>query len=443
MSTHDNAPNRHRDQIRFAYIEDAEPPDRYCLGGYHPLDVGDVLRDRYHIVHKLGFGSYSTTWLAKDISQGDKYVAIKIMTADSSAASQEAKILRHLTKKISLDAHGKGTLEGVDNTAMPSIWDGFTIYGPNGAHSCIVTTPARMTVAEAQDASYTRLFQPRVARAIAAQLIRGVAFMHKKGLVHADLHLGNVLFKLAENSKSLPLDKLYEKYGKPELEPVRILGNEGDRPLPEGVPTYIVVPGWFGVRSEDVTLIEASILVTDFGESFMPSSEPKYHSSTPRVLRPPETRFLPGEPLSYPADIWTLACSIWTVLGQRSLFEIFSPTDDYVTKEQVDALGILPPTWWETWAARGDYFNDQGEPLDPTSSRMTLEGRFEHSIQAPRRAVGLETVGEQERVALLDMLRAMLAFIPEERPTAASLMSCDWMTKWALPDLRELESMEV
>lgn len=257
--------------------------------------------------------------------------------------------------------------------------------------------------------------------------------------MHTDLHLGNVLFKLAENSKSLPLDLLYETYGRPELEPVRILGDEQGRPLPEGVPTHIVIPAWFGVKSEDVKLNEASILVTDFGESFMPSSEQKCHSGTPRVVRPPETRFLLGEPLSYPADIWTLACSIWTVLGQQSLFEIFSPTDEYVTKEQVDALGTLPPTWWERWAARGDYFNDQGELLDPTSSRLTLEDQFEHSIQTPRQDVGMERVGEQERVALLDMLRNMLAFIPEERPTAASLMTCDWMTKWALPDLREVE----
>ncbi|POS77589.1 SRPK2 bound unphosphorylated [Diaporthe helianthi] len=398
-----------------------------------------MLRDRYCIVHKLGFGSYSTTWLGKDVSKGGRYVAIKVMTADSSVASQEAKVLRHLADKTSFDAHRKAKPQGVDSTTVPSIWDEFTISGPNGTHQCIITTPARMTVAEAQDASYTRLFQPRVARALAAQLIHGVAFMHTKGLVHADLHLGNVLFKLTEDSRRLPIDKLYDKFGTPELETVRIIGNGGAQLLPEGFPTHIVVPSWFGIKSEDVKLHESSVFLTDFGESFMPSSEQRYHSSTPRILRPPETRFLPEEPLSYPADIWTLACSIWTTLGQRSLFELFSPTDEYVTKEQVDALGMLPSPWWERWTARDDYFDDRGELLDTTCRRMTLEDRFEHSIQAPRRAVGMEMVGEQEMVALLDMLRSMLAFIPEERPTAASLLTCDWMTKWALPDLREVE----
>lgn len=46
---------------------DAEPLRRYKPGGYHPVTLGDVLHDgRYRILHKLGWGGYSTTWAAKD-----------------------------------------------------------------------------------------------------------------------------------------------------------------------------------------------------------------------------------------------------------------------------------------------------------------------------------------------------------------------------------------
>lgn len=46
---------------------DAEPLHRYRPGGYHPLALGDFLKNgRYEIIHKLGWGSYSTTWAAKD-----------------------------------------------------------------------------------------------------------------------------------------------------------------------------------------------------------------------------------------------------------------------------------------------------------------------------------------------------------------------------------------
>ncbi len=49
---------------------DAEPLQRYRKGGYHPTHLGDVLNNgRCKIMHKLGWGGYSTVWLAKDLEQ--------------------------------------------------------------------------------------------------------------------------------------------------------------------------------------------------------------------------------------------------------------------------------------------------------------------------------------------------------------------------------------
>ena len=35
-------------------------------GGYHPVYTGDVYNDRYTVVKKLGWGHFSTVWLAVD-----------------------------------------------------------------------------------------------------------------------------------------------------------------------------------------------------------------------------------------------------------------------------------------------------------------------------------------------------------------------------------------
>lgn len=43
-----------------------EDRDRYRPGGYHPVHLGDVFNDRYVVVRKLGYGKYSTVWLAQD-----------------------------------------------------------------------------------------------------------------------------------------------------------------------------------------------------------------------------------------------------------------------------------------------------------------------------------------------------------------------------------------
>lgn len=46
----------------------SEPVMEYRKGGYHPTHLGDTFNDgRYKIMHKLGWGSYSTVWLAKDL----------------------------------------------------------------------------------------------------------------------------------------------------------------------------------------------------------------------------------------------------------------------------------------------------------------------------------------------------------------------------------------
>ena len=43
----------------------------YRPGGYHPVALGDILKDgRYKIYHKLGYGGFSTVWVARD----SKYV---------------------------------------------------------------------------------------------------------------------------------------------------------------------------------------------------------------------------------------------------------------------------------------------------------------------------------------------------------------------------------
>ena len=43
-----------------------EGADGYVEGGYHHVSVGDIFNDTYVIVRKLGFGVYSTVWLAND-----------------------------------------------------------------------------------------------------------------------------------------------------------------------------------------------------------------------------------------------------------------------------------------------------------------------------------------------------------------------------------------
>lgn len=109
------------------------------------------------------------------------------------------------------------------------------------------------------------MFQLDVARALAAQLVLAVDYVHDQGFVHGDLHLGNILLKVPPSFDQLSPEQLYEEYREPELEPVVHLDG---KPLPPGVPSNGIAPIWLGEASENITLAEARILLSDFGEPF-------------------------------------------------------------------------------------------------------------------------------------------------------------------------------
>ena len=43
----------------------------FFVGGYHPVKIGDLFVNRYHVIRKLGWGHFSTVWLCWDL----KYVS--------------------------------------------------------------------------------------------------------------------------------------------------------------------------------------------------------------------------------------------------------------------------------------------------------------------------------------------------------------------------------
>jgi hypothetical protein len=55
------------DRVQYTVGAPAEDLVQYCSGGYHPVHLNDRFKNgRYEILHKLGFGSFSTVWLARD-----------------------------------------------------------------------------------------------------------------------------------------------------------------------------------------------------------------------------------------------------------------------------------------------------------------------------------------------------------------------------------------
>ena len=150
----------------------AEDAELYKIGGLHPIHIGDTLKeDRYRIVHKLGFGSFSTVWLARDTLQ-QFYVSLKISRADFRTDSQELIILKHLAQ---CDSQHEGS------QYVMKLLDFFVVSGPNGRHSCFVTQVAGNRVARPPGTNYSCLGQPRL---LVSQMFHALAYLNACGIGH-------------------------------------------------------------------------------------------------------------------------------------------------------------------------------------------------------------------------------------------------------------------
>lgn len=152
-------------------------------------------------------------------------------------------------------------------------------------------------------------------------------------------------------------------------------------------------------------------------------------------MQPPEARFEPEGPLSYSADIWSLAIAIWEILGMQPIFSNAFVTADEIISQQIDVLGPLPSHWWTRWPERSQFFDSNGNPKEGRYVWPKIEMAFEESVQKYRRKRGCE-FDREEATAIIDLMRRMLVFRPEERPTIKEVLQSEWMVKWTLPQLK-------
>jgi len=289
-----------------------------------------------------------------------------------------------------------------------------------------VTVPARCSLRDAKEASDWRLFQLDVARSLAAQLATAVSLVHSQGYAHGDLHLGTCMLQLPCSLNNISVEQLYAKFGAPEPEPVVRSDGKPTSSAP-GVPPYVAKPLWRGIPSDELALGEAKLLLVDFGVAFRPSDKSRFQSYTHLVLRPPEGFFEPTAPLSFASDIWSLGCSIFELLGYRSLVDGIITPQDEIMAQQVHLQGRLPSEWWDKWELREKWLDETGKPLSNERDIWSWDRQFDEWVNVLRPSCGTDMVKDDEKAVLLELLRWMLAWRPGERPSAEDVLEAAWM----------------
>ncbi|KAK9483125.1 kinase-like domain-containing protein, partial [Lipomyces starkeyi] len=286
-------------------LDNIEQIENYRSGGFHPVSIGDSFsRGRYRVLHKLGFGGFSTVWLARD-EQSHRLVSLKIVTAEESNTCNELRILQHLNDSTKYRPACDHIL---------SLLDHFTIEGPNGFHACLVSPFAGPELAQI---SYTpgkragsRRLRGAIARNFARQVTQAVGYLHDRGVAHGDLNTSNILIQLA-NVDSWSDKVVYVRLGFPVMDKVLL---------------------WSGELNNSFTMSYCA----------------------------PEVYF--ERKMSNWSDVWALGCIIFEMRAGRQLFESFLGGPHEVLLQIVQILGKLPEPWWSSWDKRHVYFDEDGKP---------------------------------------------------------------------------------
>lgn len=171
----------------YNWHEAVEDIERYIPGGYHPVHLGDKLSaGRYEVVHKLGFGSYSTVWLCKDVEKRC-YVSVKVGVSDTGAGEHRLETFEREAFYTLRD----GDPSHPGKRFVISLLDDFTLEGPNGHHQCFVLPVALNSIPTAKGSSVSdnSMFPAQVARSIATQLLLAMSYIHSCGIVHSGMLL--------------------------------------------------------------------------------------------------------------------------------------------------------------------------------------------------------------------------------------------------------------
>ncbi|KAL5901563.1 hypothetical protein ACKVWC_001354 [Pyricularia oryzae] len=362
---------------------------------FYPVQIGDVLYNRYQAIAKFGFGSTSTTWLCKDLVD-HRHVVLKVYIRHHSIGHNlELECFRHI----------QGIEQKTDHPGRRYIRfpeDHFTIQGQDGAHEVFVLRPLGLSVRAMQSYIPSGVFPELNAVLVTKAVVAALEFLHlDANLIHCDVHSGNLLLTLSNESV---LDQ-FEK-------------NELVKPTPR----KLAKDGRIIHVTQYLLDGDNPPVLCDFSGARICTNDDESQRGLPHMpehYRPPEV--ILDMPWSYPVDMWCLGLTIWRMLSTKSLFGHYNGTDLDEARHlslMVGLLGPPPLSFLKKSEKALKYWDSDGKwkgpiPLPPPTH--TLEALCPKSLQG------------KAKVMFLDFMRKILHWDPEERLYPGSAWHHPWV----------------
>ncbi|KAE8376060.1 kinase-like domain-containing protein [Aspergillus bertholletiae] len=353
--------------VRSVEVLEEERFEQFKKGQYYPANIGDVFSSKYQIVGKLGFGTTSTVWLARDL-ESHRYVTLKIYTCDERD-QEEFQINKQL---------GQGSSQHPGHAHIRKASDIFTIPRPGGDHPCLVQNPMWESFRDLLYCNPSHRFTEELLKTGLTQIFLALDYLHTEcRLIHTDIKSDNILQKIEDKS-------ILESFTQAELK------GPSPRKVVNGFPVYTS-------RRFDLSKVFGRAVLSDFGSAIR-GDEKRNHDAQPNIYRSPEVMLKTD--WSYP---------IWDLLEGKHLFNGNDPDGKgYSTRahlaEIIGFLGPLPFDMLHCGKRSHEFF--------------AHDGKWKQDIEIPTR-VSLElseaSLEGRNKEMFMAFIRGMLQWRPGNR----------------------------
>ncbi|XP_038882451.1 SRSF protein kinase 1-like [Benincasa hispida] len=419
--------------------EDDEGIDSYRKGGYHAVRIGDHFAGgRYVAQRKLGWGQFSTVWLAYD-TRTSKYVSLKIQ----KSAPQFAEAALHEIEVLSAISDSDPS----SSKCIVQLIDHFKHAGPNGQHLCMVLEFLGDSLLRLIKYNRYRVLELNKVREICKCILVALDYLHRElGIIHTDLKPENILlFSTIDATKDPVRSGQAPILERPEGNPnggatMNLIEKKLKRRARRAVSRISERRGSMGgatPKPEERKLdgIDLRCKIVDFGNACWADKQFMEEIQT-RQYRAPEVILQSG--YSYSVDMWSFGCIAFELATGDMMFtpkggQDYSEDEDHLAL-MMELLGKMPRKIAIGGARSKDYFDRHGD------LKRIRRLKF---WSLDRLLVEKYKFSEADAQAFAEFLCLILDFAPEKRPTAQQCLQHPWLNPRSLPQSEVKNKSEV
>jgi serine/threonine-protein kinase SRPK3 len=437
--------------MEYSYETDSQSSD---VIKYDDLDLtGVVINSKYAMLSKIGYGAFSTVWLAYNISN-TKFRAIKVQMADDFDTGQsEVNILKTISRKKS---------EYINN-----LIDSFIYNSHKGKHVCMVSELMAGSVHDLiKDGKYSNGLPTGMVKEITRQILIGMKLLNEElNMIHADIKPENILIVGVSDKVSAFINEfksLYKqhinsnnhknrrsnRHNRHHIHKKRQHTHEKkkliiqtlnkmkiklqiERDIKYDSDNSANISNNINDKNDkDFTTINKKFLenirikISDFGSSCKITKNIDNEIQTRYYMAP---ELILKYPFNETCDMWSLGCMVYELLTGNILFDPIKEKrfdrDRNHIKDIQSILGPFPNSLLEKSANKNVYFTNNGLIKGASFSQSTIHHK------SLLNKIKLQTVcGEEKQLMISDFIYNVLEYDPLVRMNPNNCLKLKWMT---------------